>query len=122
MWGEPLPSYSCIGRRPRAAAACVLGSRHNMLCHLRFGPSPSRRLSTHNEKRGIHAHQNMGEVVEVGSAVRNRKKDERVVVPFTISCGECADSRQGLFSCCDTTNPNAAMAAKAMVAGRILRL
>jgi threonine dehydrogenase-like Zn-dependent dehydrogenase len=31
----------------------------------------------------------MGEIVEVGSAIEDLKKGDRVVVPFTISCGEC---------------------------------
>ena len=49
----------------------------------------------------------MGEVVEVGSAVTKLKKGDRVVVPFTISCGDCFFCKKQLFSCCDTSNPNA---------------
>jgi threonine dehydrogenase-like Zn-dependent dehydrogenase len=56
----------------------------------------------------------MGVVLEVGSEVTNLKKGDRVVVPFNISCGDCWFCRKGLFSCCDRTNPNAEMAAKAM--------
>ena len=62
----------------------------------------------------ILGHENMGEVIEVGSEVTNLKVGDRVVVPFTISCGDCWFCKQGLFSCCDTTNPNADMAVKAM--------
>ena len=37
-----------------------------------------------------------------------------MVVPFTISCGTCWFCQKTLFSCCDTSNPNAEIAAKAM--------
>ena len=66
------------------------------------------------EKGDVLGHENMGDVVAVGSAVRNLKVGDRVVVPFTISCGSCWFCQKTLFSCCDTTNPNAAIAAKAM--------
>jgi len=66
------------------------------------------------EKGDILGHEPMGEVVEVGHEVKNLKKGDRVVVPFTISCGTCYFCRKGLFSCCDTSNPNAAIASKAM--------
>jgi threonine dehydrogenase-like Zn-dependent dehydrogenase len=56
----------------------------------------------------------MGVVVEVGAAVTKLKKGDRVVVPFTIACGSCWFCKKTLFSCCDTTNPNAKLAEKAM--------
>jgi threonine dehydrogenase-like Zn-dependent dehydrogenase len=62
----------------------------------------------------VLGHENMGEVVEVGRAVTNLQKGDRVVVPFCIACGDCWFCQKGLFSCCDTSNPNAAMAQKAM--------
>ncbi len=62
----------------------------------------------------ILGHENMGEVVEVGPEVKNLKVGDRVVVPFTISCGECFFCRRELYSCCDRTNPDAAKAAKVM--------
>lgn len=37
----------------------------------------------------VLGHENMGEVVEVGSGVSNLKVGDRVVVPFVIACGEC---------------------------------
>ena len=43
--------------------------------------------------------------IEVGSEVTNLKIGDRVVVPFTISCGECWFCKKGLFSCCDTHQP-----------------
>jgi len=66
------------------------------------------------EKGDVLGHEPMGEVVEVGSAVRNLKAGDRVVVPFTISCGECFFCQKTLFSLCDTSNPNAEIARKAM--------
>ncbi len=62
----------------------------------------------------ILGHENMGIVIEVGSEITNLVVGDRVVVPFTISCGSCWFCRRGLFSCCDTTNPNAEAAIKAM--------
>jgi threonine dehydrogenase-like Zn-dependent dehydrogenase len=66
------------------------------------------------EKGDVLGHEPMGEVVEVGSAVTKLKVGDRVVVPFTISCGECFFCQKGMFSLCDTSNPNAEVASKAM--------
>jgi threonine dehydrogenase-like Zn-dependent dehydrogenase len=66
------------------------------------------------EKGDVLGHEPMGEVVEVGSAVTRLRKGDRVVVPFTISCGSCFFCKKTLFSCCDNTNPNAELARKAM--------
>lgn len=53
----------------------------------------------------IMGHEMMGEVVEVGPEARGKlKKGDRVVVPFTIICGECDQCRRGNFSVCQTTN------------------
>jgi threonine dehydrogenase-like Zn-dependent dehydrogenase len=62
------------------------------------------------EKGDILGHEFMGEVVEIGSAVKNLKLGERVVVPFTIACGQCFFCKKGNWSACDNTNPNAGMA------------
>ncbi len=66
------------------------------------------------EKGDILGHENMGEVVEVGKDVKNLKVGDRVVVPFTISCGECFFCKKEMFSLCDNSNPNAEIARKAM--------
>jgi threonine dehydrogenase-like Zn-dependent dehydrogenase len=60
----------------------------------------------------ILGHEFMGEIVETGSAVKNLKAGDRVVVPFPISCGACAQCRRSFFSLCENTNPNAWMAEK----------
>ena len=64
------------------------------------------------EKGDVLGHEFMGEVVEVGSEVKKLKVGDRVVVPFTISCGECFFCTQGLWSACDNSNPNAWMQEK----------
>lgn len=66
------------------------------------------------EKGDVLGHEPMGEVVEVGSAITKLKIGDRVVIPFTISCGSCFFCQKGLFSSCDTSNPNAEMARKVM--------
>jgi threonine dehydrogenase-like Zn-dependent dehydrogenase len=58
-------------------------------------------------KGDILGHEFMGEVVESGSAVNNLAVGDRVVVPFTISCGQCYYCQNQLFSLCDNSNPNA---------------
>jgi threonine dehydrogenase-like Zn-dependent dehydrogenase len=66
------------------------------------------------EKGDILGHEPMGEVVAIGSAIRNLKVGDRVVVPFTIACGNCFFCEKTLYSCCDNSNPNAEIARKAM--------
>ncbi len=60
----------------------------------------------------ILGHEFMGEVVEVGPAVGNLKVGDRVVVPFTIACGNCFFCQRQLWSLCDNSNPNAGVAEK----------
>ncbi|WP_025745721.1 zinc-dependent alcohol dehydrogenase [Kallotenue papyrolyticum] len=62
------------------------------------------------ERGDILGHEFMGEVVEVGSQVRNLQVGDRVVVPFPIACGNCFFCRRELWSLCDNSNPNAWMA------------
>jgi len=63
----------------------------------------------------VLGHEFMGEVVEVGSVSRNAlKTGDRVIVPFTIACGECFFCTKGLTSCCDRSNRNREVAEKAM--------
>lgn len=66
------------------------------------------------EPGDVLGHEFMGEVVETGAAVPNLKKGDRVVVPFTISCGSCFFCSKHLYSLCDRSNPNADQAAEAM--------
>ena len=64
------------------------------------------------EHGDVMGHEFMGEVVEVGKDNRALKPGDRVVVPFTIICGECEQCRRGNFSVCERSNRNKAMADK----------
>ena len=64
------------------------------------------------EKGDIMGHEFMGEIVEVGPEVKQRRVGDRVVVAFPISCGECFFCKKKLYSLCENTNPNAWMAEK----------
>jgi threonine dehydrogenase-like Zn-dependent dehydrogenase len=58
-------------------------------------------------------HEMMGEVVEVGSGINGQlKKGDRIVVPFTIFCGECAQCKRGNFSVCERSNRKKELADK----------
>jgi len=59
------------------------------------------------ENGDIVGHEFMGEVVEVGKGITNLRPGDRVVMPFTISCGHCFFCRKQMFSLCDNSNPNA---------------
>jgi threonine dehydrogenase-like Zn-dependent dehydrogenase len=62
----------------------------------------------------IMGHESMGEVVEVGPEAKGKLKvGDRVVIPFTIICGECDQCKRGNFSVCERTNRNGHIAAKA---------
>jgi NADPH:quinone reductase-like Zn-dependent oxidoreductase len=54
----------------------------------------------------IMGHEFMGEVMEVGKDNKKLKVGDRVVVPFTIICGECDQCKRGNYSVCERTNPN----------------
>jgi threonine dehydrogenase-like Zn-dependent dehydrogenase len=54
----------------------------------------------------ILGHEFMGEVVETGKAVSSLKQGDKVVVPFTIACGNCFFCQHEMFSVCDNSNPN----------------
>lgn len=86
----------------KVTACAICGSD----LHLFDGIMPSM------EKGDIIGHETMGEVVDVGKDNRKLKVGERVVVPFTISCGECFFCKNGFFSGCERSNPNAKQAEK----------
>ena len=62
------------------------------------------------QKGDILGHEFMGEVVEVGSEVKNLSVGDRVVVPFPIACGQCWFCKSDLWSLCDNTNPSVTLA------------
>jgi threonine dehydrogenase-like Zn-dependent dehydrogenase len=57
------------------------------------------------EDGDILGHEFMGIVEEVGSEVTRLRRGDRVVVPFTISCGDCFFCEKDLYAACETTNP-----------------
>jgi threonine dehydrogenase-like Zn-dependent dehydrogenase len=102
---ETVPDPTIINPRDavvRITSTAICGSD----LHLYDGYNPTM------EKGDILGHEFMGEVVEVGPGVTNLKVGDRVVVPFTISCGSCFFCQRQLWSLCDNSNPNAALAEK----------
>ncbi|KWV31755.1 alcohol dehydrogenase catalytic domain-containing protein [Micromonospora rifamycinica] len=61
----------------------------------------------------VLGHEFLGEVAEVGPAVRRHHVGDRVVVCAAVACGNCWYCRQRLYSCCDngTTTGTATEAA-----------
>ncbi|MBE1442975.1 zinc-dependent alcohol dehydrogenase [Paenibacillus sp. OAS669] len=59
----------------------------------------------------IIGHEPMGIVEEVGPEVTKLKKGDRVIIPFTIACGECFYCKNQLESQCDNANEHGDMGA-----------
>ena len=66
------------------------------------------------KKGDVLGHEFMGEVVDVGKGVSNLKVGDRVVVPFTIACGNCWHCQHEFWSLCENSNPNATLVEKVM--------
>ena len=90
----------------RITSTCICGSD----LHLYDGYMPTL------EQGDILGHEFMGEIVEIGPGIDRSKLNvgDRVVVPFTIACGNCLPCKNQLWSCCDNSNPNAWIAEKLM--------
>lgn len=54
----------------------------------------------------IIGHEPMGVVEEVGPDVTKVKKGDRVIIPFTVACGQCFYCTNNLESQCDNSNPH----------------
>lgn len=60
-----------------------------------------------NMPRGfVLGHETMGIVVDAGPEVHKVKKNDRVIVPFPISCGHCWYCEHDQWSQCDNSNPH----------------
>jgi len=79
----------------RVTATAICGSD----LHIYRGKIPGM------EKGDILGHEFMGIVEDAGKAVTRVRRGDRVVVPFTISCGSCHFCSRKLFAACETTNP-----------------
>ncbi|HEV2705837.1 MAG TPA: zinc-dependent alcohol dehydrogenase [Pyrinomonadaceae bacterium] len=102
---EQVPDPKILNRRDaivKITSTAICGSD----LHLYNGFMPTM------QKGDILGHEFMGELVEVGPDVKNRKVGDRVVVSFPISCGNCFFCQQQLFTLCENSNPNAWMAEK----------
>src|SRR5689334_10470906 len=79
----------------RVTATAICGSD----LHLYRGKIPGL------EEGDVLGHEFMGIVEEVGPAVKAVKPGDRVVIPFTISCGQCFFCDRDLYAACENTNP-----------------
>jgi threonine dehydrogenase-like Zn-dependent dehydrogenase len=86
----------------KVTACAICGSD----LHIYDGVIPSM------ESGDVVGHETMGEVVEVGMENTKLKVGDRVVIPFTIACGECFFCKRGFFSGCERSNPNRKKAAE----------
>lgn len=80
----------------RITATAICGSD----MHLYRGKVPGL------EDGDILGHEFMGVVEEIGADVTAVRRGDRVVIPFTISCGDCFFCEEELFSACENTNPS----------------
>lgn len=91
----------------RLTASAICGTDLHMVRGTMTGMKPGTVLG----------HEGVGIVEEVGSAVRNLKPGDRVLIPSTIACGNCSYCRDGHYAQCDTANPNGPDAGTAFFGG-----
>jgi threonine dehydrogenase-like Zn-dependent dehydrogenase len=102
---EQVPDPKILNRRDaivKISSTAICGSD----LHLYNGFMPTMQAGD------VLGHEFMGEIVETGPDVHDRKVGDRVVVSFPISCGKCFFCEKEMFSLCENSNPNAWMAEK----------
>jgi glutathione-independent formaldehyde dehydrogenase len=60
---------------------------------------------TDMEEGRVLGHENLGQVIEIGKAIRQIKVGDWVCLPFNVSCGYCKNCERGLTSACLSLNP-----------------
>ncbi|WP_446219544.1 zinc-dependent alcohol dehydrogenase [Micromonospora sp. IBHARD004] len=105
---EDVPDPQILNPRDaivRITSSAICGSD----LHLLQGYIPAMK------KGDVLGHEFMGEIVELGQGSRDGLSvGDRVVVGFPIACGDCTSCQRGLYSTCENSNPNAAIAETAM--------
>ncbi|HEY3278030.1 MAG TPA: zinc-dependent alcohol dehydrogenase [Syntrophorhabdaceae bacterium] len=91
----------------RLTASAICGTDLHMI----------RGTMGHMRPGTILGHEGVGTVEEVGSAVRNLRIGDRVIIPSTIACGYCSYCRKGYYSQCDNANPKGKLAGTAFFGG-----
>jgi threonine dehydrogenase-like Zn-dependent dehydrogenase len=91
----------------RITASAICGTDLHMVRGTMAGMKPGTILG----------HEAVGVVEEVGTAVRNFKKGDRVVIGSTIACGNCSYCRAGYYAQCGKANPNGPDAGTAFFGG-----
>lgn len=87
-----IPSFRTIATRSSASRLARYADR---TLHIFNGVIPEMQSGD------VLGHESMGEVVEVGRGNTKLSIGDRVVVPFTISCGECFFCKRGFYSGCE---------------------
>jgi len=109
---ETVPDPEIVNPRDaiiRVTSTAICGSD----LHLYDGYIPGMRAGD------IVGHEFMGEVIETGAS-STLQRGQRVVVPFTISCGQCFFCEKQQFSACDNSNPSETRDASELMMGHAM--
>lgn len=94
---RPFPSFQ--KKRGDMQHAVILKMVAAAICGSDLHSYNSRSTATKGMPIG---HENVGEVVQVGSHVNNIKDGDLVVLPFNISCGTCSHCKIGATQSCES--------------------
>ena len=109
---ETVPDPEIVNPRDaiiRVTSTAICGSD----LHLYDGYIPGMRAGD------IVGHEFMGEVIETGAS-STLQRGQRVVVPFTISCGQCFFCEKQQYSACDNSNPSETRDASELMMGHAM--